>query len=304
MSWTIGYDEALDRDVGHLVTAYCDHPGCNAVINRGLAFTCGGEFMGGDHGCGLHFCPEHLTYGDGDHRVCERCAAGERRFDVKGDHPDWMRHKLEHPSWAAWRAENPSDVENLQIALAMLADDLPAFVPADPVFASPAPPQATLRRRAPPAGPATTGPTAPPTGANPGPAPCPCSLVLYRDPLSGDLLEDIGAGDDAVRMMLRFHKQKSVMPVHPAEFARLKRFRSARGELVADRIVLPAVPEDLAGLSRQVEKFMAVLDSIPRGKRARRQVQLRVDTKTLDRLRAAGADVLRHLATITEVQEQ
>lgn len=301
MSWTIGYDEALDRDVGHLVTAYCDQPGCSAVINRGLAFTCGGEFMGGDHGCGLHFCPEHLTYGEGDHRLCERCNAGDRRFEIKGDHPDWMRHKLQHPSWAAWRAENPSDVESLEIAMAMLGDEPPAFVPADPIIprkATPARPHvpvtaepAKARAEQPPAAPVPEAPV----------ARCGCSLVLYRDPRSGDLLEDIsGAREDRTRMMLRFHRPAAVMPVHPEEFSRLSRFRSAYGDLVARRTTPTKGPATLDELRVSVERFMAVVDKIPKTKRPASQPSVRVPTKTLAQLRSRAADVRRLLATIDD----
>lgn len=53
MSWAIGYDENWKRDVGYGVPAICDHPGCNEKIDRGLAFVCGGEPMGGEKGCGL-----------------------------------------------------------------------------------------------------------------------------------------------------------------------------------------------------------------------------------------------------------
>ena len=36
MSWSIGYDDNWDRDIGYGVPAYCDHPGCNEEIDRGF----------------------------------------------------------------------------------------------------------------------------------------------------------------------------------------------------------------------------------------------------------------------------
>jgi hypothetical protein len=46
MSWAIGYDGRWKRDIGYGVPAYCDHPGCNEEIDRGLAHVCGGEPYG------------------------------------------------------------------------------------------------------------------------------------------------------------------------------------------------------------------------------------------------------------------
>lgn len=107
MGWSIGYDEKWQRDVGYGVPAYCDHPGCAAVIDRGLAYVCcDGEPYGGEHGCGLFFCPEH------GRSECEH-----EGFVATPDHPDWMRHKLQHASWAGWRIENPSLVAAIRDAL-------------------------------------------------------------------------------------------------------------------------------------------------------------------------------------------
>lgn len=108
MGWSVGYDEQWKRDIGYGVPAWCDHPGCDEVIDRGLSYVCGGEPYGGDKGCGLFFCERHI-YCNGAPQ-CERCVTdtGERSeeppFDTKPDHPDWIKHKATHPSWAAWRA--------------------------------------------------------------------------------------------------------------------------------------------------------------------------------------------------------
>ena len=82
MGWSIGFDKRwgkYGRDIGYGVPATCDHPGCGEEIDRGLSYVCGGDAYGGEHGCGLFFCREHLTYEERDgHLVplCERCAAG------------------------------------------------------------------------------------------------------------------------------------------------------------------------------------------------------------------------------------
>lgn len=103
MGWSIGYDEAWKRDIGYGVPAYCDHPDCNAEIDRGLSYVCGGEPYGGDEGCGLYFCDKHICCNGTPQ--CERCVAGKEPFKAKPDHPDWIKHKATDPSWAEWRAE-------------------------------------------------------------------------------------------------------------------------------------------------------------------------------------------------------
>lgn len=115
MSWSIGYDERWKRDIGYGVPAYCDHPGCGKEIDRGLAYVCGGEPYGGEHGCGLYFCEKHLWL----HRVgivrpkCERCAKKQEPFPLTPEHPDWIQHKLTDPSWQQWRDENPEAITKL-----------------------------------------------------------------------------------------------------------------------------------------------------------------------------------------------
>jgi len=99
MGWSIGYDEQWQRDIGYGVPAYCDYPTCDAEIDRGLSYVCGGEAYGGERGCGLYFCEEHL-----DHRqLCKRCVRGKDAFDPKPEHPTWLHHKATDPSWEEWR---------------------------------------------------------------------------------------------------------------------------------------------------------------------------------------------------------
>jgi len=112
MSWSIGYDNRWKRDIGYGVPAYCDHPGCNVEIDRGLSFVCGGEPFGGMDGCGLYFCGLHLRLGM--HSACERCKNGKEPFEPKPEHPDWIKHKLTDESWQKWRNENPKEVEKLK----------------------------------------------------------------------------------------------------------------------------------------------------------------------------------------------
>lgn len=117
MGWSIGFDTHHRRDVGYGVPAYCDHPGCDAEIDRGLAYVCGGEPYGGECGCGLYFCYEHLYYTSRHTRqVCAQCKKRKAAFDAKPDHPKWIAHKLTDESWAEWRHDNPTEVAALILA--------------------------------------------------------------------------------------------------------------------------------------------------------------------------------------------
>lgn len=112
MSWSIGYDNNWNRDVGYSVPAICDYPGCNKKIDRGLSYICGGDAYGGEKGCGLFFCGEHLHFSEDGTQLCERCMESEEPFQAKSDIDEWIKHKLTDKSWAEWRKENPEFVKN------------------------------------------------------------------------------------------------------------------------------------------------------------------------------------------------
>jgi hypothetical protein len=124
MGWSIGYDSNHKRDIGYGVPAVCDHPDCNAEIDRGLSYVCGGEPYGGEHGCGLFFCEQHRTFeevpiDDDPHAesdakmLCDRCAHGLEEFTPKPDIKEWRDWKRNDPSWAQWREENPDEAAKL-----------------------------------------------------------------------------------------------------------------------------------------------------------------------------------------------
>jgi hypothetical protein len=102
------------------VPAICDFPDCGAAIDRGLAYVCGDAPFGGEYGCGLYFCMEHLDY---DSRVedgktiyysrCRQCAGGEEPFSPTPDTLEWLRHLRDDESWAGWREENPEEFKEL-----------------------------------------------------------------------------------------------------------------------------------------------------------------------------------------------
>ena len=115
MGWSLGYDDRWNRDIGYGVPSYCDFPGCDERIDRGLSHVCGGEPYGGDRGCGLYFCGKHLHSSLRLPQLCDRCRPRIRKpFIPKPDHPEWIRFKLMDKSWAQWRKENPEEVKRLK----------------------------------------------------------------------------------------------------------------------------------------------------------------------------------------------
>lgn len=96
MGWAVG--QRNGRWIGYGVPAWCDKPGCDEKIDRGMAYICGGDF--GEDGCGRFFCLAH----GGGYR-CSRCLADQSPFDTKPDHPEWVAHMETDESWAEWRAE-------------------------------------------------------------------------------------------------------------------------------------------------------------------------------------------------------
>lgn len=121
MGWAIG--EGRDcRDIGYGVPALCDHPACNAEIDRGLSFVCGMiNTEGEDRGCGLHFCASHLSYSPKYGQLCERCWPRQKTpFTRKPDAAEWTNHKLTDESWKRWRDENPDQVAAMQKSIAAI----------------------------------------------------------------------------------------------------------------------------------------------------------------------------------------
>jgi hypothetical protein len=117
MGWSIGYDDHWRRDIGYGVPAYCDHPGCDAEIDRGLSYVCCDEEpYGGERGCGLYFCGKHRGFGG-----CSRCRNRKPPFPAKPDHPRWIEHKLNDPSWVPWRAKHPKEVASMRAAVAEIS---------------------------------------------------------------------------------------------------------------------------------------------------------------------------------------
>ena len=60
MGWGDCGTDSKGRPIGYVFEATCDHPGCNAEIDRGLSFACGGMHGELELGCEGYFCPKHM----------------------------------------------------------------------------------------------------------------------------------------------------------------------------------------------------------------------------------------------------
>jgi hypothetical protein len=98
MGWSLGFDNSWQRDIGYAVPSICDHPKCNKKIDRGLAYVCGGYPYGGEKGCGLYFCYDHLIIGRTDEapQLCPKCFRYEKTtYKPKPDLKEWTDRKAE-----------------------------------------------------------------------------------------------------------------------------------------------------------------------------------------------------------------
>lgn len=143
MSWAIGFSENQNRDVGYAVPAICDHPGCTAEIDRGIAYMCC-EISPDHHAtCGGFYCAYHresYIYGDElddmdeseleAHNIDKDSDAVAEAIDdgdivkclhepiEKGkENAAWLEHCLKDETWQDWRNENPAMVTAYQEAL-------------------------------------------------------------------------------------------------------------------------------------------------------------------------------------------
>ena len=81
---------------GYGVTAYCDYPGCNEIIDRGMGYT--HEEAKEDNN--VFCCNNH------QHEPLESF-----EIDYDRECKEWLEWILSHESWDIWRLENPGIVE-------------------------------------------------------------------------------------------------------------------------------------------------------------------------------------------------
>ena len=89
MSWAYG-ETASGKQAGYAVRCTCEHEGCKAQINRGLAYACGDSHGEDEFSCDGYFCSEHLYYVElkdvGTKQLCATCRTwAERQQLVEGE---------------------------------------------------------------------------------------------------------------------------------------------------------------------------------------------------------------------------
>lgn len=64
MGWAHCGTDSKGREIGYGIPATCDHEGCDAKIDRGLAYACGGMHGSDGGSCEGYFCSDHRTWPD------------------------------------------------------------------------------------------------------------------------------------------------------------------------------------------------------------------------------------------------
>jgi hypothetical protein len=81
MGWANCGQDSKGRYIGYAHSATCDHPECDAKIDRGLSYACGGMHgpysMSGVECCEGYFCSAHrvMLKLEGEYvELCQACA--------------------------------------------------------------------------------------------------------------------------------------------------------------------------------------------------------------------------------------
>ena len=96
-----------NRFQGYGVPAYCDCPGCQEKIDRGLGYQHEEEDRGA-YAPSVFVCNNHQT-----------TPIDEIDVDCSREHPEWLKHVLTDDSWKQWREENPERVKMYQLSLSL-----------------------------------------------------------------------------------------------------------------------------------------------------------------------------------------
>lgn len=77
MGWGNCGTDKRGRPIGYCHAGKCDHPGCDELIDRGLAYACGGMHGEDEYSCDQYFCAQHrsvVEFNDGSVKeICLKC---------------------------------------------------------------------------------------------------------------------------------------------------------------------------------------------------------------------------------------
>jgi len=80
MGWASCGTDVNGRPIGYTHEAVCDHHQCETIIDRGLAYVCGGMHGEDEYSCEKYFCEKHMGFifiecvtGLSGLNVCDEC---------------------------------------------------------------------------------------------------------------------------------------------------------------------------------------------------------------------------------------
>lgn len=81
MGWANCGLDSQGRSIGYAHHATCDHPGCEAEIDRGLSYACGAMHDDDEVSCEKYFCEVHrnmIRFNGRLRSICTECEAAWR----------------------------------------------------------------------------------------------------------------------------------------------------------------------------------------------------------------------------------
>ena len=90
MGWGNCGTDSRGRPIGYNFDAVCDYLGCYELIDRGLAYACGGMHGQNEHDCEGYFCHTHLIHAVRipDSPVGQLCLACNERLEATNGDED------------------------------------------------------------------------------------------------------------------------------------------------------------------------------------------------------------------------
>lgn len=93
MGWADCGTDSKGRPIGYGHEAVCDHEGCKAEIDRGLAHACGGmhgpgNFYDSGFGCEQYFCGKHLLSAEINGHAVQLCPACQEEWEASDSNPE------------------------------------------------------------------------------------------------------------------------------------------------------------------------------------------------------------------------